>query len=181
MALLVHAGVPARSSAELLRLVEREPGTLAAASSNSTAELALRQLLGTRRVVHVPYKGDAPALTDLVAGRVHMMVSTGANAAAFVDEGRLRSLATTAPGGELALDVDAWLGLFAPAGTPLERREALAHGASDGMADALVRQRLAAQGFEPEPLGPAAFESYFRDQHARFLAAARRIGMTMER
>lgn len=181
MALLVHAGVNAHSVAELLRLIDCEPGALAAASSNSTAELALRQLLATRRVVHVPYKGDALALTDLVAGRVQLMVATGANAAPFIADGRLRALATTAPGGGLALEVDAWLGLFAPAGTAVERREALARAVHDVMTGESTRQRLATQGFEPEPLGPAAFDAYFRTQYGRFLAAARRIGMTLER
>lgn len=181
LTLLVHAVVPARTPDELLQLAERRPGALAAASSNSTAELALRQLLGARRVVHVPYRGDVPALADLVAGHVQLMVATGSNAAPFLADGRVRALASTAPGGGLALDVTPWLGLFAPAGLATERRTALAQAVAAGLADASAQARLASQGFEPEVLAPPAFEAYFRVQYARFVAAARRHGLTLER
>jgi tripartite-type tricarboxylate transporter receptor subunit TctC len=181
MALLVPAAVPARSAAELLQAIEQRPEGYVAAASNSTAELALRQWLGGRRVVLVPYKGDAPALLDLVGGRVQMMVATGAAAAPYLKDGRLRALATTARDGGLVLDVDAWLGLFAPAGTPLPQRESLAAAVGAGFDDAALRQRLAPQGFEVQPLGPAPFEAYFRLQYRQFAAAAQRHGMTLER
>jgi tripartite-type tricarboxylate transporter receptor subunit TctC len=181
MSLLVNASLPVRTVAELLSLVERRPGELGAASSNSTAELALAQLLGWRRALHVPYKGDAPALIDLIAGRVHLMFATGSASEPHVADGRLRRLGSTAPGGGLELDVTPWMGLFGPAGLPVALRAEIAQGVQTGLHDKLLRQRLALQGFEPQALPPQAFDTYFRQQYARYVAAARRSGLRLER
>lgn len=181
MTLLVSAALPVRTTAELLRLIERRPDEIVAASSNSTAELALAQFVGWRRVLHVPYQGDAPALQDLLAGRVQLMFATGAATAPYLADGRLRRLGSTAPGGGLALDVIPWLGLFGPAGTPAASRLALAGGVQAALHDAPLRAQLAAQGFEPEFRPPPQFEAYFRRQYARFTAAARRRGLRLER
>jgi len=181
MSLLVSAALRVRSVADLLRLLERRPGEIVAASSNSTAELALAQLVGWRRALHVPYKGDAPALLDLVAGRVHLMFATGSASEPYVADGRLRRLGSTAPGGGLELDVIPWLGLFGPAGfTSTDCRE-VARAVQAGMQDPALRQRLAAQAFEPQVRHPEDFDAYFRMQYARFVGAARRSGMRLER
>lgn len=180
MALLVHASMPVRSVAELLRLVEHRPEAFSAAASNSTAELALTQLMGWRRVVVVSYRGDAPALLDLVAGRVQMMFATGAAADAYLAQGRLRRLATTEPGG-IELDVTPWLGLFGPAGLALPTRAALARALAATLSDAPLQQHLRTQRFLAEVLPPEAFDRYFRLQYARFAASARRAGLRLER
>lgn len=181
MQLLVHAGLPVRNVGELLHLIERRPGQLAAASSNSTAELATAQLVGWRRVLGVAYRGDAPALLDLVAGRVQLMFATGAAADPYVADGRLRRLGTTSPGGGLDVDVMPWLGLFGPAGLSQPARTAIAHAVAASLLDPVLRGRLATQGFQPEALPPAAFDAYFRRQYARFIASARRSGLRLER
>jgi tripartite-type tricarboxylate transporter receptor subunit TctC len=181
MSLLVGASLRVRSVDELLRLLERRPGQIAAASSNSTAELALAQLVGWRRVLHVPYKGDAPALLDLIAGRVHFMFATGPASDPYVADGRLRRLGSTAAGGGLRLDVIPWLGLFGPAGLTRASCRVVAQGVQSSMQDPSLRQRLAAQAFEPQVRAPEDLEDYFRVQYARFVAAARRSGMRLER
>ncbi len=181
MSLLVHAALPVRSAAELLRWIERRPGALAAASSNSTAELAMAQFVGWRQVLRVPYRGDAPALLDLVAGRVQMMVATGSASDSYVADGRLRRLGSTAPGDGLDLDVTPWLGLFGPAGLPMPQRVEIARAVAASVGDATLRERLARQRFEPAPLAPDAFERYFRTQYERLVAAARRAGLQLER
>lgn len=181
MSLLVGAGLRVRSVEELLRLLERRPGEFVAASSNSTAELALSQLLGWRRVLHAPYKGDAPALLDLIAGRVHLMFATGSASHPYVADGRLRRLGSTAPGGGLQLDVSPWLGLFGPPGMRSESGRLVANAVQAAMQDPALRRELAAQAFEPEVRGTQDFEAYFRVQYARFVAAARRSGMRLER
>lgn len=181
MSLLVGSGLGVRSVAELLQLVERRPGEIVAASSNSTAELALAQLVGWRRVLHVPYKGDAPALLDLVAGRVHLMFATGSASHPHVADGRLRRLGSTSPGGGLQLDVSPWLGLFGPAGMTNASCRVVADGVQGAMQDSSLRRAFAAQGFEPEVRGTREFEGYFRVQYAQFVAAARRSGMRLER
>ena len=181
MSLLVNAALPARTVAELLRLIERRPGEINAAASNSTAELAVAQLAGWRRVLTVPYKGDAPALIDLVAGRVHFMFATGAASAPFVADGRLRRLGTTAPGGGLDVDVTPWMGLFGPAGLPRELVHQFAPAVQTALQDMLLQQQFATQGFQAHALGAEEFEAYFRLQYGRFVAAARRSGLKLER
>jgi len=181
MSLLVNASVPARTVAELLSLIERRPGDINAAASNSTAELAVAQLLGWRRVLKVPYKGDASALVDLVAGRVHFMFATGAASAPFVAGGRLRRLGSTAPGGGLDVDVTPWMGLFGPAGLPRERVVELSLGVQAALRDAQLQQRFAEHDFQAHASSAAEFEAYFRLQYGRFVAAARRSGLKLER
>ncbi len=181
MQLLVHAALPVRSVAELLQLIERRPGQLAAASSNSTAELAMAQLVGRRRVLGVPYRGDAPALLDLVAGRVQLMFATGAAADPYVADGRLRRLGTTAAGGGLDVDVTPWLGLFGPAGLSLTSRAAIAQAVSTSLHDPVLRRSLATQRFEPHALPPEDFDDFFRRQYGRFVASARRSGLRLDR
>lgn len=181
MSLLINATVPARTVAELLRLIERRPGDINAAASNSTAELAIAQLVGWRRVLTVPYKGDVPALTDLVAGRVHFMFATGAASAPFVTDGRLRRLGSTAPGGGLDVDVTPWMGLFGPAGLARERVRELSLAVHAALQDALLQKRFSEHGFQAHALSAAEFEAYFRLQYGRFIAAARRSGLRLER
>jgi tripartite-type tricarboxylate transporter receptor subunit TctC len=154
---------------------------LNAAASNSTAELAVAQLKGWRQAQTIPYKGDAPALLDLVGGRVQFMFATGVAAEPYLADGRLRRLGTTAPGGGLDIDVTPWMGLFAPAGLPEPRVLDIADGVVSSLQDAEVRARWAAQGFEPQVMSAPEFKAYFRLQYARFVASARRAGLRIDR
>jgi tripartite-type tricarboxylate transporter receptor subunit TctC len=181
MSLLVNDSVPARTVAELLRLIERHPGDFNAAFSNSTAELAVAQLVGRRQVLTVPYKGDVPALIDLVSGRVHFMFATGASSAPFVADGRLRRLGSTAPGGGLDVDVTPWMGLFGPAGLPKERIQEFTRAVKTALHDGVLQQRFVEQGFQVHALSAEELEAYFRLQYGRFVAAARRSGLKLER
>src|SRR5438132_961109 len=90
---LIVARAPAESVAELLVYARANPGKLNYATGNSTSLLATARLKMLERIdmVEVPYKGDAPATLDLVAGRVQLMIATPGTAAAFVKEGKLRA------------------------------------------------------------------------------------------
>jgi tripartite-type tricarboxylate transporter receptor subunit TctC len=97
--LFMHPSVPAQTLAELLSYARANPGKLNYATGNSTSILATARLKINERLemVEVPYKGDAPATLDLVAGRVHLMIATPGTAAAFVKEGKLRALVALQP------------------------------------------------------------------------------------
>ena len=108
-------------------------------------------------------------------------MSRGSASRPYVADGRLRRLGSTAPGGGVQLDVSPWLGLFGPAGMSHARCRMVADGVQGAIQDSLLRRELASQGFEPEVRASQAFEGYFRVQYARFVAAARRSGMRLER
>jgi tripartite-type tricarboxylate transporter receptor subunit TctC len=135
-ALALHPSVPAQSVKELIALAKSQPGKLTYASSGNGSSLHLaaelfKQMTGVD-LVHVPYKGAAPAMTDLVSGQVHMSFAPVANVVPFAKAGKLRLLALTgakhsafAPGtptlaesGLPGFDVWTWYAILVTAGTP---------------------------------------------------------------
>ena len=134
--LVIHPGLPAKNLKEFIELARANPGkyNYASAGTGSGTHLAAELLkLQTKiDIVHVPYKGTGPALTDLLGGQINMMVSTFASALPHVKSGRMRALGVTtvkrspaAPdvptlieGGVAGYDYSTWYGLLAPAGTP---------------------------------------------------------------
>src|SRR6266516_2460816 len=134
--LVVHPSVPANSLAELIALARAKPGTLSFASQGtaSSGHMVGEQfkLVAELDIVHIPYKGAAPAVQDLVGGQVSMMFDSVLVSMPHVRAGRLRALAITSrernPGapevptmaeaGLPGLEAGVWFGLFAPAGTP---------------------------------------------------------------
>ena len=138
LVLAVSAKVPAASVQELIALARAQPGKLSFASAGvgTTPHMAgefFKARIG-QDIVHVPYKGSGPAMTDLVAGQIHMTFSSITAALPFINDGRLRGLATTGEKRASALphlptiiesgfpgfDVNLWLAVFAPARTPPE-------------------------------------------------------------
>ena len=132
---VVHPSVPARTLAELVALAKREPGKLNYASlgNGTAAHLGMEMLKSAAgiEITHVPYKGSAPAVTDLLAGQVQVMVDGLPSALQHVKAGKLRAIALTSLQRAPALPelptitesypgfyADAWSGLFAPKGTP---------------------------------------------------------------
>jgi tripartite-type tricarboxylate transporter receptor subunit TctC len=133
--LVVHPSLPARSVKEFIALARSRPAELLFSSSGSGSFLHLCgevfRSMAKVDLVHVPYKGAAPALTDLVSGQIHLMFNTVASARPFVQAGRLRPLGVTTPQRSRALpdvptiaeaalpgySMSNWVGLLAPAGT----------------------------------------------------------------
>jgi tripartite-type tricarboxylate transporter receptor subunit TctC len=185
--LVVPAAFPAKNVAELLDVVAAQPGKFNSASSNSAAELAMLQLLAGRRVVNVRYKGDVPALTDLVAGQIHMIFTTGTTAPGFVKEGRVRALVglqpqrstllpdvpTAAELGLGKLTITPWAGFFGPAGMAPEVTQKLSAGLQAVLARPDVREQLQQQGFEGYGMSPQRFAEFFRAQYDGFVATVR--------
>jgi tripartite-type tricarboxylate transporter receptor subunit TctC len=184
--LVVNPQVAARSVKELIALAKAKPGSLnfGSGSTGSAGHLAGELFKTTAGVdmVHVPYKGAAPAVADLLAGQVQIMFDNLSSALPNVKSGRLRALAVTtakrspqvpdlptiAEAGLPGFDVSTWFGIFAPAATPRPvvaklNRELVA---TLGLPE--VRERLAQLGAEPAPNTPEEFAAFVRAELAKY-------------
>ncbi|MDB5947993.1 MAG: putative Bug-like extracytoplasmic solute binding receptor, family [Ramlibacter sp.] len=180
--LLVPMSLPVSSVKELLDLLESKPGKYNSASSNSAAELAMIQLVGKRKVVNVRYKGDVPALTDLIGGHIHMIFTTGTSAPGFVKDGRCRALMVLqAERSPLLPDVPTakelglgnltilpWAGFFGPSNLPPAVRDRLSSELQKAIAQPDVKAQLAQQGFDGYGMPSAQFAQFFRRQYDGF-------------
>ena len=187
MFLVVPASMPAKNVAEFLDHVSANPDKLNSASSNSASELAMLQLLAGRKVVNARYKGDVPAMTDLVGGQIHMIFTTGTTAPAFVKDGRAKALLTLLPqrspllpdvptASELGLGrltITPWAGFFGPAGLPPEITAKLSTELRAALARPDVRDQLVQQGFSSYGMAPAEFSAFFRKQYDGFVATVK--------
>lgn len=193
--LVANPSFSARTMAELLALARAKPGDLSYASagpgtSNHLAGELLASAAGIQ-LLHVPYKGSAPALNDVVAGQVPLMFDLQATAAPFVRSGQLKALAVTgsarsallpnvptvAESGLPGYEVSAWFGIFAPAGVPQPVVERLHAGieAAVGMQD--VQQRLRDLGAEPEKGTVAAFTEFTRTETGKWAEVVKKAGL----
>jgi tripartite-type tricarboxylate transporter receptor subunit TctC len=184
--LLVNPAVNARSTREFIELARAGAGSInyASAGNATTSHLAMELFKRAAGIelTHVPYKGEAPALTEVVGGAVPVAFATATAAMPMIQAGRLRALAisssersralpdlpTIAESGVAGFDVIGWYGLLAPAGTPAPvvarlNRELLAI-----VAEPETRAKLAAQGVEPRGGSPEAFAKLIRDETERW-------------
>ena len=171
--LFVHESLPAKNVAEFLAYVRANPGKVNYGSGNGTSILTTAQLALVEKLdmLHVPYKGDAPATQDLIAGRVQVMIGTPGSAMQQVAGGRLRVLAALLPNrsplapdtptateaGLRGLTISPWAGLFGPAGLPREvvdrvAREMKAVAAKPEVKTALDRIAFEVQASTPEEM-----------------------------
>jgi len=164
--LVVHPSVPAKTVKELIDLAKAKPDTLNVASSGSGSSIhmsaELFKMLTGVKITHVPYKGSAPAVSDLLGGQVQMMFDNAPSAMPHVKAGKLRALAVTSPrripalpdvptvieSGVAGFDVFSWFALFAPAGTPKEIVAKLNAHANQALAKPDVQARMADLGAE---------------------------------
>jgi len=180
--LAVHKGVPARSVQELIALAKAQPGTLTFASNGSGSSIHLAGELFKSAthtdVVHVPYKGSAPAVLNLVGGHVTMMFGNMPDILPHMREGKLRALAVTsakrssvapelptiAESGFPGFEVTAWLGLLAPAGTPAPIVRKIDAETVKALALSDVRARFADLGLEPIGNSPEEFAQVIKEE-----------------
>jgi tripartite-type tricarboxylate transporter receptor subunit TctC len=193
----VHPAVPANSVAELIALAKAHPGKLNFASagngtSNHLAGELFKSMAGID-IVHVPYRGSAPALSDVIAGQVTMMFDLTITSLPQIQAKQVKALAITTPKrSALAPDlptvaesglpgyaVDAWFGVFAPAGTPMPIVDRLNADTVAAMSLPDVRERLAGQGAEPLTSTPAAFADFVRSEAAKWQKVIRESGATV--
>ena len=186
LALVIYPGVPAKSVRELVALAKAKPGTinLASAGSGGPTHLAgeLFKSLAHIDIVHVPYKGNAAALTAVVAGEGHMMFSNMLTAMPHVRTGRLRALAvssakrspqapdllTVAESGVPGYDVRPWYGILAPAGMPAALVMKWNREVARAIALPEMNERFIAQGIDLEASTPEAFASLIKTEVPRW-------------
>jgi tripartite-type tricarboxylate transporter receptor subunit TctC len=188
--LLVHPSVPARSIAELIAYAKANPGKLNMASpGNGTGSHVageLFKMMTETDMVHVPYRGIAPALNDLLGGQVQAAFASAPASIGYVRAGTLRALAvTTAARLDALPDVPAvgervpgyeassWYGIGAPRDTPLEIIEKLNAAINAGLVDAAMQARLADLGGTPSPGSPAAFGRLIAEETDKWRAVIR--------
>jgi tripartite-type tricarboxylate transporter receptor subunit TctC len=196
--LVVNPQVPARSVTELITLAKKNPGKLNYASSGSGAAAHLAgELFKTMTgvdMVHVPYKGAQPALTDVIAGQVQLMFATSASVIPFIQAGRLRALAVTtarrsasvpdlptvAEAGVPGFEAITWHGVVVPAATPAPLVERLNRDIVSALAQPDLRERLAALGAEVRAGTPREFADYIASEIPKWSKVVRESGARIE-
>ena len=196
--LVVNPQLPVRSMAELIAYAKANPGKVNYASSGhgAAAHLAAELFRAEAKVdiVHVPYKGAAPALQDLIAGHVQMMFATAASVVPHIQGGKVRALAVTtrkrtavfpelATVDELGLkgfDATTWHGLVAPSRTPKEVIAALHRATVAALADAAVRKSLGDLGVDIVGGTPEQFAAYIKAEIPKWTAIVKASGATLD-
>ena len=196
---LVHPDVPVRSIASLVLLAKDKPGqlTFASTGTGSSVHLAAELFAGMAgiKLNHVPYKGSAPALNDLIGGHVAMMFSTMASAVGLVHEnnkvralavtGAMRSplfpdLPTVAEAGLPGYEAVLHYGVVAPAGTPRPVVDKLNAALNTALANDEVKRRLAVEGAEALPVSPDEYAKDIAKEESKWSEIIRKSGMKAE-
>jgi tripartite-type tricarboxylate transporter receptor subunit TctC len=195
--LVVHPSVPAKNLAELMALAKKEPGKLNYASlgNGTAAHLGMEMLKSEAGVdiTHVPYKGSAPAVSDLLAGQVQMMVDGLPSALPHVKAGKLRAIAITSLHRAPSLPdlptiaetypgfyADAWSGLFAPKGTPQPVVDKLSAEVQRILKLPEVREKLAALGAEPVGSTQAEFAAHVKKEIGKWAKVVKTSGAKVD-
>ena len=197
--LVVNPDVPARSLKELIALARAQPGKINFASSGygAAAHLAgeLFKADAGINIVHVPYKGAAPALQDVIGGHDQMMFATAASVIGHIEAGRVRALAVTTlkrtqvlpdlptmdEAGLKGFDASTWHGLVAPAGTPPQVVAILHDAAVKALADESVRASLAKLGVDIVGDTPQEFQAYIKTEIPKWTAIVKASGATLDK
>ena len=190
-----HPSLPARTFPELIAWAKANPGKLnfASCGTGTSQHLAAEMLKVMAGIVmtHIPYKGCAPALTDVLGGQIPLFFSTVALLNPQIKAGKLRGFAVTgarrtsfapelptvAESGYPGFNVDGWFGLLGPSHTPKEVVAKLNAEINKALARQDVKDKLAAQGYEPLGGTPERFAELIRDETARFGKLIRDLGI----
>jgi tripartite-type tricarboxylate transporter receptor subunit TctC len=196
--LVVHPSVAANSVQELVALARARPGSLNGASSGSGTSIHMslemfKQMTRTE-IVHVPYKGSAPAVTDLLGGQVQLMFDNIPSALPHVKAGKLRALATTgakrdpalpdlptvAEAGVPGYEAGVWFGLAVPAGTPKEVIAKVSAEAVRGTQSPEFQKRMGELGYVIVGAGPEQMAEMLRAEVARWGPVVKASGATAD-
>ncbi len=196
--LVVHPSLPAKSVKEFVALVKPRPGQVnfASAGVGTSPHLSMELFLVMTglKMLHVPYKGSGPGVTDLIAGHVPAMMPNMLSAQPHIKSGRLRALGVTgakrAPGAEdiptigeagvPGYEAVQWYGLLAPAGTPRDIITRLHGATAKALQNPEVRQRLLNDGAEPVGSSPEEFAAYLRSETAKWAKVIQAAGIKPE-
>jgi tripartite-type tricarboxylate transporter receptor subunit TctC len=193
--LVVNPSLPFKSVADLIAYAKANPGKLAYASAGIGSTLHLASEFFKRSagvdILHVPYKGSGPAVTDLLAGQVQMMFGPAVNTLPLAQAGKLKALAVTsarrsalapdlptvAESGLPGFEVVGWYGLAAPAATPQAAIARLNGAANKALKSADLIEQLRVQGYEPMGGTPEEATAWIRSEVARWRAVIRAAGI----
>jgi tripartite-type tricarboxylate transporter receptor subunit TctC len=196
--LVVHPSVPVKTVKELIAFMRARPGQLnyASAGHGTNPHLSMELFLSMTRVkaVHIPYKGLAPGIVDLIAGHVTLASATMLTGLPHVKSGRLRCLGTTgaqraavlpefptiAEAGVPGYEASQWYGVLAPAQTPKEIVTRLNTEVVRILKAPDMRQKLAADGTDPVGSSPEEFARYIKSELAKWGKVAREAGIQPE-
>jgi len=196
--LTVAPKTPAATFADYVALAKAKQGQLSVASAGNGSSNHLAIELFMRRanlkLLHVPYKGSGPALTDLIGSQVESMMDQLTASIGHIREGRIRALAITSlkrspllPDvptldelGVKGFEAATFTGIFAPAGTPAPVVEKLAQALRKAMANEAMRERYRAMGVEVMDMGQAEFAALVREDYAKWLKVAREGNIVIE-
>ena len=196
--MVVHASVPANTVAEFIALAKAKPGQLRFASSGvaGTPHLCGEMLKAMARIdmLHVPYKGGAPATVDLLGGHVQAYFSGIPAQLPHIRAGRVRALAITTlkrsasmpelptfdESGVTGYDANSWMGVFAPARVPNALIERLHAQIESIMKSPEMRESMTTQGIEPVALGPQAFAAAIRADYEKYARVIKQAGISLD-
>ncbi len=196
--LVVHPSVPAHSVKEFIALAKAKPGALNYSSSGNGSVLHLttemfRGMAGIN-IVHVPYKGAAPALTDLLSGQVQLTFNPASVMLPHIRSQRVRALGVTsakrtplmpelptiAESGMPGYEASGWYAVLAPAGTPQPIIARLHRELQNALSERDVKERFAATGVEPIGMTPEQFAAYMREEHVKWGKVVRAAGVKVD-
>jgi len=198
LAIVAHPSVPAKNLSELVEMARKEPGkyTFGTGGAGSISHLAMELLkMQTKTdLLHVPYRGGSPAVQDLMAGQLDVVVEGVPLTAPLILDGRIRGLAVTSPERSDVLPdvpaakesgfpdfvVTAWYGIVAPKGTPKEVIEALNRAANTALQDPALQERFAQQGSSVAGGSPAEFGDHLRGELSRWEGAVKAADLRLQ-
>ena len=198
IALVINASSPIKSVSELITAAKGKPDSLTFASSGAGGpqhvSAAMFNLLAGTKTVHVPYKGNAPALTDVLGGQVDMLFSPINSALPHIRSGKLRALAvasdqrllslpdvpTLAESGVAGYKSEIWIALFAPKNTPKDIVDKLAAEVTRMQARADIKQQLAGQGIDSISMSPTQVANLIKADLARWNKVIKETGIKAE-
>ena len=194
--IVVHPSVPARTLDELVTYARNNPGKLNYATGNTTGIVSTAYFASLAKIqlVHVPYKGEPQALTDLVAGRVQMMFCSSGTSVPQIREGKLRAIVTTlgkrshllpevptiGEAGMPQFSITSWAGLFGPAKLPREIVERVNKEFAAAMGRAEVQAAMQKQAFSLSPSSPGELAAFVKEQMESYRRILRAAGVEPE-
>jgi len=198
-ALVTHPSFPAKNAAEFVALVRANPDkyTFSSSGTGATAHLVseLFNSMAGLKARHVPYKGSAPALSDLMGGQIDYTLETVASLAGHIKAGRLKVLGVTSGKRTAALpdvptlaeaanipgyDIGAWIGYAAPPGTPKEVTAKLSAEIAKAMQAPDLKERYLSLGMDPASNTPDEMASFLRSEQARYGSIIKKANISLQ-